>query len=363
MPLTDRTTQHGVAPPAFDVVACGVDTVSVSWKPRTDDDDWWERVAGRLRAGWIDHKAGMPVPGVKQPECEMRRSKLGGYVSRQSIATGGRLMVWPAARRVAVEGRLTSLLPNSADRLYVPDLIEDAAARAAVHLEWLGLLDGGEPCFLRRLDLATDVEFSDRTAGRALLDAVARAKPATGCKLTIWTAGHGAETVSLYEFSGKRRELVGRIYDRGDKTGDRPHGELVRIERQLRWQGADCPTLETALGSSWTGEALHWTQKMRAEKVGAVALDEHERLLRLIEDGSVPTQQGLRLLGSLFVMQRRDPFAWWKFRGKNGPATRRKHRGELEALGLLSPSPAVEVPCLAAVLDSAHEKWDALAAN
>ncbi len=305
----------------------------------------------------------MPVEGVPEPQCEMRRSKLGGYVSRQSIATGGKLMVWPPARRVAVEGRLTSLLLDSSDRLCAPDLIEDAARLAAVHLRWLGLLDGGEPCFLRRLDLATDVEFSDRTAGRAFLDAVSRAKPVPGCKLNTWTAGHGAETVSLYEFSGKRRELVGRIYDRGDKTGDRPHGELVRIERQLRWQGTDCPTLETALGSSWTGEALDWTQKMRAEKVGAVALDEHERLLRLIEDGSVPTQKGLRLLGSLFVMQRRDPLVWWKFRGKNGPATRRKHRGELEELGLLSPSAAVEVPGLSGLLGGAREKWDALGAH
>ncbi len=360
MALTDRATKRDVAPASFEVVACGADTVSVSWRPRADDADWWDMLSGRLRAGWIDHASEMPIDDVAQPECRMKRSAAGGYVSQDTVS-GGKLMVWPRARRIAVEGRLAVLLSGdaSAEGLRAPALITEAAELAAAELRWLGLLEGDETSFGRRLDLATDVLWADPRSGAAVLDALADAAPATGYKLNSWTAGHGAETVTLYDLQGRRRELVGRAYDRGDSTRQHPHGRLLRLERQLRWQGEASPSLADVTAFDWTGEALDWLGLMRADRPEAVALDDRERLLGLIEAGEVPVETGLRLLGSLVMRQRRDPVAWAAAVGQ-GAATERKHRRELAALGLPAPAPTLVVPDLDLALRAAAERWRAL---
>jgi hypothetical protein len=356
--------KRGVTPLGLRVVACGVDTASVAWNPRPDDDEWWKMIAGRLRAGLVDHKAEMPVLGVPQRACLMCRSKGGGYVSRQPVM-GGKLMVWPASRLIAVEGRLACLERRKADAegLAPPRLLKSAARRSASYLRWLGLLDGGERCFVRRLDLATDLRFVDRSAGAAFLDAFYPALPPEGHKLNGWVAVHGAETINLFRFRGKRRELVGRIYDRGDKTGSWPHGELTRFERQLRWQGAARPPLEQAARASWTQQALGWLTELRTRTPQPVMIDDQERLLRLIENGVIKQQTGLRLLGSLTVIQHRDLVQWWKARGKNGAAVRRKHHAELQRLGLLIPPAEVLVPGLDAVLSLGRAGWRGLGAN
>jgi hypothetical protein len=349
-----------ITPARFDIVACGVDTASVSWKPRADDDDWWQMLAGRLRAGWIDHEAGMPVLGVLQRECKMRRAALGGYVSARTVA-GGKLMVWPRARRVAVEGRLAALVSGDTDAggLLAPALIAHAAQLAAAELEWLGVLDGGEPSFVRRLDLATDIEWREVVAGGAVLDGLGRAVPASGYLTSTYAREHGTETVMLFEPSGKQKNLVGRIYDRGDKTGRWQHGQMHRIERELRWQGSESPLVEEVAGSSWTGNALEWVGHLSLRDTVAVALDDQERLLACMELGTVSVETGLRLLGSLVMRQRRDGPAWAGAVGQ-GAATERKHRRELAALGLPSSAPALLAPDLAAVRAAASSAWDRL---
>jgi len=52
--------KHGVTSARFEVREAGIDTVSLAWKPKPDDEGWWAMVAGRLRAGWIDHAIGLP---------------------------------------------------------------------------------------------------------------------------------------------------------------------------------------------------------------------------------------------------------------------------------------------------------------
>ncbi len=259
MPLTERTTECDItresSPSAqatpFEVVAHGVDTVSLAWRPYGDDAEWWQLRRGRLGVGFIDHAATtQPMPGEPDPIVKMRRMKGEGFASRAKFA-GGTLLVWPFARLVAIEGRLADLLPDdNGSGLRPVTLIERAAAAVAEKLEWLGMLEGGEPCSVRRLDLTTDVLWHHDKAGAALLDALATAMPADGHKLNTWTAKHGAETVNLFKMVGKtKRELVGRVYDRGDKTGDLPHGRLIRLERQLRWQSRSSPDTEEVCGS------------------------------------------------------------------------------------------------------------------
>ena len=366
MPLTDRTTECDVtreqlAPvqsDAFEVVAHGVDTVSLAWRPHGEDADWWQRRRERLGVGFIDHAAiTQPMPGEPDPIVKMRRMKGEGFASRAKFA-GGSLLVWPFAHLVAIEGRLADLLPDDdGNGLRPVALIEKAAAAVREKLEWLGMLEGGEPCSVRRLDLTTDVLWHHGKAGAALLDALAIAMPADGHKLNTWTAKHGAETVNLFKTVGKtRRELVGRVYDRGDKTGDLPHGRLIRLERQLRWQSRSSPTAEEVCGSSWREEAVTWLRHLTVRETGAVALDDIERLLDLTQDGTLTPESGLRLLGSLVMRQRRHPVAWTAAVGQ-GKATERKHRRELAALGLPSASPKLVMPDLEAVLAAASQAW------
>jgi hypothetical protein len=316
-------------------------------------------MAGRLRAGWIDHETGLPGLETPERQCAMRRAAAGGYVSRGQFA-GGKLMVWPRVRRVAVEGRLAALASgdSGAHGLRSPVLIEHAAARSTAELRWLGVLSDGEPCYVRRLDLATDVRWRDSAAGRGMLNALADAAPAERHKLNVWAGEHGPETVSLFEQLGRGHELVGRIYDRGVKTGAHPHGVLIRFERQLRWQGHASPRVQEALADRWGARGLGWVANIRVSNREAVALADQELLISLIERGTVAAQTGLRLLGSLVVSDHRDPTRWWKLRGASGAQTGRKHRRELAALGLPSPTPALVTPELSEVIAAALSAWE-----
>ncbi len=362
--LTGQPKERGITSAAFSVGGVGADTVSLAWKPRADDKDWWDMVAGRLRAGWIGDADVMPGVEDTEPSCEMRPSGQAGYVSR-GLLSGAKLLIWPRARLVAVEGRLAVLLASDAHAagLRPPARLPEAAELCASGLRRLQLVaDDNEACTVRRLDLATDVVWEHGQAGSALLAALALARPPGGHKLNAWNGSRGAETVSLFRMAGARRELVGRIYDRGLWTGI-GRGRVVRFERQLRWSGPDRRPVEEAAAADWTADALDWVETLTAPQAGDAALDDEEELLRVIEDGWLPVQTGLRLLGSLVLTSRRDAAEFWKGRGRNGPATGRKHRRELAALGLPSNATLVITPELPAVLDVTRADWRRAAAG
>lgn len=211
----------------------------------------------------------MPIEGVPQPECMMLPSKLGGYVSRDLVA-GGKLMIWPRSHRIAIEGRLAALLTDGEAEagLVAPRFIARAAEIAACELRRLGLIEDGEPCYLRRLDLATDLRWQSRATGAAVLDALAQSWPAHGYQIEPIKKHHGAETTYLRRDDGKRGELLGRIYDRGTKTRSHQRGEIVRIECERHWQGTHSVPLEELdacgwrelQGSSWPDHALGWLE-------------------------------------------------------------------------------------------------------
>ena len=132
------------------------------------------------------------------------------------------------------EGRLSALC--SADThdhsLASPKELTAGAAAATALARRLGLAPReGAPALVRRLDLASDVEFARTVDGTAFLRAAAHLdcpgykRVPTHAKGTSEVEGVEWRTPSTYR-------IVHRTYDKGREAGTAVPGRLVRIERQ-----------------------------------------------------------------------------------------------------------------------------------
>jgi hypothetical protein len=157
---------------------------------------------------------------------------------------------------------------------------------------------------VRRLDSTVDLATDDSAEGLAILRGVAAiARHAPGIKGQVFygLGGH----VETIEWKGRGgRKTLGRWYDKGVELGATPRGRLIRPEDQRRFvkdQRRDVDELTT----SYVRDKFQarFLPLWRATKGVTVAgpYKAGEKLLRLVDDGTLTPGQAEQLMGHFFL--------------------------------------------------------------
>jgi hypothetical protein len=214
---------------------------------------------------------------------------------------------------------------------------------------------------VRRADLTSETQFSDGADGLAFLAALAAAT-VPRYKTTVWRHQGRVETVAVCtKVTGK---IKARAYDKWVEQGVRERaGQLVRLEREVRWQGREAPSIDVFLGLDLAGlyAAPLLPLIKGARDVVVAGLDASvEALLSMVDAERVSYSRAERLIGTLVITARQgaDSRAWTD-------RTAARRRAELRELGLwVDPTrPTASVVSVGAILKSLVAAWadDALA--
>jgi hypothetical protein len=148
----------------------------------------------------------------------------------------GRLGVFPDGLHY-LEGRAAAILARDPDdHSLAPAHSLIAAEQAALDFvrEQGAYIPDGSPARLGRIDLASELRFSDGSEGGAFLHSLA-ALDVPWCKTRVdGRKGDYVETVSFHGTRGKTIYL--RAYDKGVESGTAKPGTRIRVERQKRFR-------------------------------------------------------------------------------------------------------------------------------
>lgn len=353
--------------PGIELVGIGVDTASFCFRPQC------ERLWARLTAPLADDgllECCDPATG------ELTSSRLfgndEGHVLVDGKVAGGRLGYYPSHRLIYVEGRLAALsaLDDAAIGLARPWQVQPASRLAALaasrFLRSRSLVEG--ECSLRRLDLACDLRFTGpdgkgggRARGLRFMRALGALEVPRRKSVVVRMNG---QTQTVSQKTPVRFKTTIRCYDKGVEAGTHPAGELIRIEQELRWRGAErqpdpiaVPWLD--LGQKWIGALKAWEG---VDEIVVADLTEHENLLiQRVEEGALAPTTFTRLLGILTSRAHGLDRAWWVAQGKAYQWSRdsrllRAHGIVLDDDGLPTGTPRDTLP-LGRVLRAARAAW------
>jgi hypothetical protein len=135
-----------------------------------------------------------------------------------------------------IEGRAAALADQNRDNHdLLPPHEMHSAERAAIRLmRENGCQLGDEPARLGRVDLASEMRFSDPSEGSAFLHSLS-ALDVPWCKSRVdGRKGTNIETVSFHGTRGKTIYL--RAYDKGVESRTERAGQRIRVERQKRYR-------------------------------------------------------------------------------------------------------------------------------
>jgi hypothetical protein len=147
----------------------------------------------------------------------------------------GRIGVYPDGL-VYMEGRAQAILLTDKDdhTLCQPDNLISAERVARSLVQDAGVPLGNEGAQLGRVDLASELRFSDGYDGSAFLHSLA-SLDAPWCKSRVdGRKGDSIETVSFHNTRGK--SILLRAYDKGVESGTHLPGHRIRVERQRRFR-------------------------------------------------------------------------------------------------------------------------------
>lgn len=252
------------------------------------------------------------------------------------------------------EGRLAALLDGyGSHRLCAqPELLNGAGA-VRKRLERLGV-DAGDHVAVGRLDLAAELRFDDAADGLALLRAASLLDVPWAKTGTDGRKAGGLESVYFRAVRG--RKVLGRMYDKGLESASCSAGELVRYERQVRWEKRHEPSLAEALQFRVGDLYAQQLKSFMGERdlVVVPAVSGVDAIWRLEESGAIGCRLAERLTG--YVMLRASG------RSDRLPArTRQRRERELRQIGLvIADDRAVDtrpVP-LGCYLDALIDAWN-----
>jgi hypothetical protein len=317
----------------------GLDTVSLSFRPSAEELD---ALRMRMAGDFLLHP-----DGGGHVAARLRRSA-GGAIRIQPLGAGP---TWPGGATlglfdgpgvVFIEGRASALVAGDASvrTLAPPSQLPEVelAARALFQPLAVPLSDHA---VLRRADLTSDAAFDDRADGLAFLAALAVAM-VPRYKLDAWRDFGRVETVAVR--TRGRGAIKARAYDKWVEQGmPERAGELVRMERQERWQGRKCPSipefLAMDLAALYARPLLPLIRAARDVVVAGLGASV-EAVLEMVSEGRLSYLRAERLIGTLVITARQ---------GADSPAwtdrTAARRRAELRDLGLwvdpLLPEPSV----------------------
>ena len=263
----------------------------------------------------------------------IRRGDSSGLV-KEGVG-GGRVGYYPGTRMIYIEGRLAALLAcdERASGLASPSQLEtavDLSARAVSQLLLPSSLVG-EKCFLRRIDLACDVSFTEGNQGCRFMRALS-ALDLQRTKTDAWRKDGRIETI--YYRTPSRGLVRLRIYDKGLEAKTHPPGHLLRLEHQWRFekrnQREPSSMARDDLGSMWEGQLKTW----QADNVVVADLNGTQRVIvNAVNKGTLSAFTAERLLGHLLLRGRGMTKEWWTAQDKPHLWSRRSR--ELRQLGLI----------------------------
>lgn len=266
------------------MTTCGVDTLSLAWRPRSED----------------------PFDGLR--ELGFNYGPAGSYVAAKRGPADERVIAWPTHGVVAVEGRMAAMLDRCADNheLARPtDLASAEKAAAGVLGDLLGYRPKArEVCEVRRYDLAFEHRFERGAEGLAFLRALGSLCPPR-CRVTQERSADG-QLMTVYVRTAKRGVVQNRWYDKGLEAGTDLAGERVRLEAQNRPAKADRyePATLARLDLS-THFARKMVTYMRATEdvVVAGSTATVDELFGRVARGELTMAKAERLAGSLAALR------------------------------------------------------------
>lgn len=335
-------------PPATRVLRAGIDTWSLGWYTEPDSELACALAKVALNAG--------PRGSMMVAE------KIDGHTVGWFPGT---LLVFAEGHPDAAGG----LAPVRALRA-AQDRLERSIRAAGLPLpvgvsKWAQVEPGSKPqrlagrAGLRRLDSTVDVLFSDPKLGLTALDALVGVDHPRSRPGAIWSQGGAVETIYLYGYASRR--VLGRIYDKGNESGEHTRGTLIRLEDQRRFQSGKRPTVESV-----TPATVHQLFSTRLGGITAaptfLAGDARvlaDRLQALVDEGKMRPTTAEKLAGSLIL---RGSSA-----GSRSKRTEYRRRARLRELGLhftavAGPGIEVEISRLFAAAMGA-DVWDQVQAQ
>lgn len=179
----------------------------------------------------------------------------------------------------------------------------DGASGFALALAALGLfvapIDGAsEDWAVSRVDVAVDLRFDSLSSGRLLLSALHASRLGGGAYAEM--VGDRSEP-TVYVRS-RSRQVVSRAYSRHREEEGAERFRVVRLERQLRFQGGDRPPrtwlTDTVVRSIWADHYLGLVPSSGVVKVDSVQAV-GARLADLVEDEQITAVQAAKVLAYL----------------------------------------------------------------
>lgn len=265
------------------MTTCGVDTVSVGWRPRTEDAfDELRRVG-------------------------FRYGPAGGLICQERGPADERILAWPAHGLLTVEGRMGAILAkdrHNHDLVPAAGLDKIERATEAVLRSVLGFRpDQHTICEMRRYDLAGELAFDDPGDGLAMLRTLGAMCPSRA-RMTLERSADG-QVMTAYVRTPKRGEVQQRFYDKGLEAGTHPPGHRIRLESQLR------PPKHKRMAPTTLGRLdlrSHFIRRMESfmhTSDGVVAAGDRAaatELLGRVARGELSMAKAERLIGSVTVL-------------------------------------------------------------
>lgn len=195
---------------------------------------------------------------------------------------------------------------------------------------------------VRRVDACVDLDVQDRSAGLALLAAVAATStvtPRTQSSVRFASDGTGAvETVAFHGLGGKK--ILARWYDKGvESVGPGQRGVLIRAEDQRRYPSGRRPPVEAVTGAQLRTNLRQRFYPMWQATKGTKVLTQVRlirELGRKVDAGELRPTSAEKLAGYLVLARKRWP---------STPAEERRDRRRREQfrrLGLIETPAALE---------------------
>lgn len=201
---------------AWRVSAVGVDTVAYRFRGVYGARSRLRELAQELGANYWTGKQGETVAQDK-----------GGGIRVSAFDSG----------LVSCEGRLAQFVQDreSHELLGRGDLIEGGSAAALNLGDLVGGDDELSDAAIGRIDLASELRFSDARDGRDLLQAVAGMGRVPWGRIAV---EHGPDGLpaTVYVKSANGKTVLDRIYDKGLESGSAPRFERIRVEHQGRFR-------------------------------------------------------------------------------------------------------------------------------
>ncbi len=318
-------------PAGVHLAGWGVDTVSFCWRPK----DWklWMHLGrplekGTLLQGWDERDRELlgsseVFPGTR------------GSAHIKERFGGAHWGYFPKYELIYCEGHLASIVGGSdkTTGLAPTGKLDNgsvlASLRASEFLHPHGLF--GETPYVRRLDLACDLEFDDPRQGQVFMRGLA-AMDLPRLKRNVWHE-HG-EIQTVYFRTPARKQVKLRAYDKSIESGTGPAGSWVRIEQQFRFSGNQQPEpsvmSDATIAAMWAKPLNAWSGADDFLAADATALQ--AKVIREVEAGRVEPYKAERIIGHLAMRAAGIGRDWWKCNGKPHLWSRRE--AELRDLGI-----------------------------